>query len=191
MKVKIWRECKTKELSFVGITVRSCLKCPSSPKLVPMYRLVPRLTLSFPFQAALFAGLYGGAFSWSNIDGAPWSTKACWYCGLMLIIGSISTATQQSITLYRFTSKDSSCHDIFRILKGRRSDKTERWKPSQSQLYIWQVPVMLLRLGILLFIIGLFFLLWDAAKASTADWKVSLLRDQVGRFEQLMSVVQR
>lgn len=56
-------------------------------------------------------------------------------------------------------------------------------QPSKIQLYVWQLPIMLLNVSVLLFIIGLMILIWDLAAIQPAwdqDMKVlnSILRQQ-------------
>ena len=44
------------------------------------------------------------------------------------------------------------------------------WHPSYIQVYVWQVPVMLLNFSILAFLTGLAFLVWDAVVAHGFSW---------------------
>lgn len=163
-----WSDFKQKELYFVGITVRlNCLE-GSAPNLMRK-------------QAALIASLFGGAFSWYNIDESAWTSKCAWYLGLLFIIASISSATQQSITLFRFSSRSDACEMIRKVL-GTRKGKDGRRLPQQLQVYIWQVPVMLLRLGIIMFLLGLTILLWDSSKRSSGDLKVRAAKQILALF---------
>lgn len=123
-------------------------------------------------QAALIASLYGGALSWYNVSASPWPTKAAWYSGLMITIGALCSATSQSITLFRFSTSGRDLELIRRVLRGQK-DHQGRWRPNPVAMYVWQVPVMMLIFGIVLFIVGLLFLLWDLARESRDDLIVS------------------
>lgn len=60
--------------------------------------------------------------------------------------------------------------------------------PSRLQVYVWQMPVMLLNVSITLLIVGLFILIWDRV-AQTVDWtgdmKVSRLATEPRTYTEL------
>lgn len=147
----------------------------------------PTDSLTSHAKAALIAALYGSSFSWFNIDDSPWSTRALWFSGLAFTVGSISSATQQAITLYRFSSQEDACHRIRKVLGHR--NRHGRWRPKMMHVYIWQVPVICLRVGILLFLIGLIILLWTAKLDSPGNFQVSA-RSVVDLHPGLTSSVQ-
>lgn len=66
--------------------------------------------------------------------------------------------------------------EMTRLLLRGNQDENDRWKPGRFVVYIWQVPVMLLRFGIIIFLVGLMFLLWNRAQQTKDDLKVSLYR---------------
>ena len=105
---------------------------------------------------------------------AAWPIRSLWYTGLICTIGSISVATQQSISLYRFSATDRGLKRIRTILGGRQNGGG-KWQPAMSQVYVWQTPVMLLRFGIVLFLLGLLVLLWTVAPNTSGDLYVGTL----------------
>ncbi|KAL9082218.1 MAG: hypothetical protein Q9159_006614 [Coniocarpon cinnabarinum] len=119
-------------------------------------------------QAALVASLFGGSLSWYVAQNASWSVRSLWYAGLVCTIGSISVATQQSISLYRFSATKNGLKHIRSVLGGRENERGVR-EPGAFQVYVWQVPVMLLRFGIVLFLLGLWVLLWSMASHTNGD----------------------
>ena len=76
---------------------------------------------------------------------------------------SICTSTQLSIALYRLGSSPEALRRL-RELLGRKTDRHPGlYEPRSSQVYIWQVPSMLLNISIQLFILGLTVLIWTVA----------------------------
>jgi hypothetical protein len=149
---QLWRDSKISELQTVGLTVSAIY---STSVLRPSNT---RPTVS---QSALVSSVITSAFSWFNAPLCPWATKSVWYSGLTLAMCSISLATQQSIALHRIGGHSEALQRIRSILSIR--DGSMQPKPRRSQLYIWQVPIMLLNISILLFLVGLAILVWNAA----------------------------
>jgi hypothetical protein len=105
-------------------------------------------------QSAILASLFASAFTWPFVPSDAHATLGCWFGGLMLILGSIATATQQCITLYRYsTLGDPGMENLKTMLNGSL----------YLSVYVWQLPVMMLRFGIIAFVVGLFLLLWQAS----------------------------
>jgi hypothetical protein len=48
--------------------------------------------------------------------------------------------------------------------------------PSWHYIYVWQLPAMMLRAGIVCFIIGTMTLLWDAARGVGNGWDLDNIR---------------
>ncbi|KAI1473277.1 uncharacterized protein F4812DRAFT_45042 [Daldinia caldariorum] len=130
IRTRAWRDAKVQELGYVGIT------------------------------AAILASLFASAIAWPHVPEDAYDTKGCWYVGLILIVSSIASATQQAITLHRFNTLPNSLSVLRKLLRSPNDEK----RASILAVYVWQLPVMFLRLGIFLFIIGMFFLLWNAAR---------------------------
>ncbi|KAK4499144.1 hypothetical protein PRZ48_009656 [Zasmidium cellare] len=125
-----WRLQKQEELKYVGIT------------------------------SALIAGTVSASFSWSNVERAPTITLACWYSALLMILISITTATQQHNTLQKIASRSDSALRLQDLLK-RRSAPSKPATPDFMQHFIWQTPIMLLNIGIPLYIVGLLGLVFS------------------------------
>jgi len=75
------------------------------------------------------------------------------------------------MVLLRLSSYPDSCEIICGILgklDGRYGkDSVLRWKPRKEQLYIWQLPRMLLTGSIFEFAIGLILMIWEMARLAT------------------------
>jgi hypothetical protein len=113
--------------------------------------------------------------SWPILEHGPWSTMACWQASLMLILGSITIATQQSISLYRYSSYEGGLKMIRRTLRGSQTPAViaagaQHFTPTWHYVYVWQLPALMLRAGIICFIIGTMTLLWDAAYGGGHGW---------------------
>ena len=96
--------------------------------------------------------------------------QAIWYSGLLLSLTSIATATQQAVALYRLTILPNGLAKIREMLSEDDRDYLGAFQPRYSQLYIWQVPLLLLNSSVYLFIAGLAVLLWEAAKLQQYRW---------------------
>lgn len=55
------------------------------------------------------------------------------------------------------------------MLHALLESRTRRNSASRLQVYVWQMPVMLLNISIALLMVGLLILIWDRA-ADTAAW---------------------
>ncbi|KAG8354233.1 hypothetical protein FVEN_g7816 [Fusarium venenatum] len=120
-----WIERKIAELSFVGLT------------------------------CALLAGVVAAAFSWQDLKDLSWPTKGLWYGSLIIDLTSICLATQQSLTLHRLSCYTNKCERVREMLSKSSSYQAHPSEAEVTQLYVWQTPIMLLNIGIVLFIIGL------------------------------------
>lgn len=108
-------------------------------------------------QSALLSGMLGSIFTWESTKTAPWPATSSWYCALMFVIASVASSTQQGIMLQRFASHRDYLRRL-RALLGRDHS------PRPIQLFIWQIPVMMLRFGIYSLLFGLFFHIWHPVR---------------------------
>lgn len=145
-----WSNEKIAELSVVSVTVS------------PPPQLCVNMRAEDYIKGALIAAVIAGAFSWTRSTEIPWTSQAVWYSSLILALASVSTASQQSIGLYRLGSHPEGLRKLRILLGGPNQNR-----PRKSQLYIWQVAVMSLNVSVLLFLIGLAILLWDLALTSS------------------------
>jgi hypothetical protein len=103
----------------------------------------------------------------------PWLASALWYSGLTLSLAAIGTATQQSVALSRLSSYQDGLRRLRAVL-GKELPATgkasQTWSVKWAQLFVWQVPVMLLNFSILLFLVGLVVMLKARADAGMEDW---------------------
>ena len=95
---------------------------------------------------------------------APWTVYAAFYTALILSLAAVSVGSQQTITLFRLGRNRDGLESLQRLLR----DKADPHTTSKSQLYLWQLPVMLLNISILLFIIGLMIIIWNQATQRSA-----------------------
>lgn len=86
----------------------------------------------------------------------------------MIDLASICLATQQSLALNRLACYEDGYARIRQMLGGDRTQVRRR------QLFVWQAPIMLLNIGVLLFVAGLVrFILSNAGTLwTTSDIKV-------------------
>ncbi|KAF7531684.1 hypothetical protein G7054_g8630 [Neopestalotiopsis clavispora] len=103
---------------------------------------------------ALLAGIVSAAFSWRDLDQMFWATKGLWYGSLIMDLTSISLATQQSLALNRICCYSDRWARI-RAMLGKPQGSQGIVRPSWTQIYVWQVPIMLLNIGLILFLAGL------------------------------------
>ncbi|KAH7090172.1 hypothetical protein FB567DRAFT_284828 [Paraphoma chrysanthemicola] len=130
--------------------------------------------------AALVAGVVSSAFSWPTIESAPWTAKAVFYSTLLLAISAIATGSQQSIALNRYGRQPDGLKELQDSIKG-----TQRGDARPSQLYVWQLPIMLLNISLALFVVGLVILIWAKAARSPRwddDMKIAFVVTIAGLF---------
>lgn len=133
------------------------------------------------------AGLLCSALTWPLASNTIWVVSALWYSGLVLIIASVATATQQSITLSRLAclrDYDDRIKNMLGYLKQdcdeeshpRSGPRQEDFHPRFGITFVVQIPVMMLRFGIYFFLVGLGVLLgyaaWEQGNVFTSETKV-------------------
>ncbi|KAI1124843.1 hypothetical protein F5Y10DRAFT_248379 [Nemania abortiva] len=138
-----WRDSKLSELTVVNIT------------------------------GALIASVVSSVFSWSTIEHAPWTAKALFYSTLFMSLTSVAAGSQQSIALYRLGGHEEGLKLLKKLLSNSPTSDNEKnsrkVKPSAIQLYVWQMPIMVLNVSISLFLIGVAIVVWDRA-AQQPSW---------------------
>ncbi len=119
------------------------------------------------------AAVVSAAFSWQPFEQIPWATAGLWHGALLMNLTSICLATQQGVSLNRLSGYGDGLSRIRRML-GSRADGLANSiaVPYWDQLYVWQTPIMLLNVSIVLFIVGvvikLFDNLWNAVLSDQA-----------------------
>jgi hypothetical protein len=134
-----WRDNRLNELGFVGVV------------------------------AALLAGVLTSTGSWPDIlpngQQSPWPIRTSWYCGIILSLFSLLTAADQTVRLYRLSSHRDGNRSLRRLLADSKSVRDgSRLRPSRSQLYAWQMPVMFLTTATICMIAGMFLHVWSATR---------------------------
>jgi hypothetical protein len=129
---------------------------------------------------ALSASVISTAISWPAMSEAPWTTQSLYYSALVLSLASIAAASQQSIILYRIGGHDDGLQKLRKLLR-----KPGSADPKPLQVYIWQMPIMLLNIAVSLFLVGLFILIWDCARQDSSwnrDTTIAFIASLAGLF---------
>jgi len=88
--------------------------------------------------------------------------RACWFCGIILSLGSVLVAAQQTIRLHRLSCHQLANTNIRRLLRQKRPcPKTGSVLPRKAHVYIWQMSVLFLALSVVAMMDGIFILLWS------------------------------
>lgn len=95
-----------------------------------------------------------------------------------MALTSITTSTQQSVLLHRMGSHKEGLDRLQDLLRSRNAVAGVPAKPRPMQLYVWQIPVILLNLSILLFLTGLATQVF--AMAATHDSETGTDEQKVG-----------
>ncbi|KAL8990917.1 MAG: hypothetical protein Q9169_007998, partial [Polycauliona sp. 2 TL-2023] len=136
--------------------------------------------------AALIAGVISSGFDWYNIDDTAWVTRAMWFSGLVLAVASVaSSATHTAAFLRIKCSRDVT--KSFKMALGNYETEDKHWHPHALMPYVLGGPTLHLKLGVLTFIVGLFWELWRAAVAAGKVWrsdelKIAIIATLVGSF---------
>ena len=144
-----WKASKLSELTSVCITV-SCE--PVRPSLEMS------LADHFSPKGALIAGVITNSILWDSVKEGSWTLLGIWYASLIISLTCVTSATQQAIALYRVSSVDLL--PLIGSYPGERGGFVA--------IYVWQVPVMLLNVSILLFVVGVLILVWEQATRDLA-----------------------
>ncbi|KAL8770183.1 MAG: hypothetical protein Q9209_004025 [Squamulea sp. 1 TL-2023] len=141
--------------------------------------------------AALIAGVISSGFSWYNIEGTSWVTRAMWFSGLILAIASVASSAIHTAAFLRMTC-DRNVTKRFKEALGydtMGNDQTdeEHWHPHTLTPYVLGGPTLHLKLSVLTFVIGLFYEIWRAAVAADLKWqsddlKIAFIVTLVGGF---------
>ncbi|KAL3469129.1 hypothetical protein BJX99DRAFT_265485 [Aspergillus californicus] len=120
-------------------------------------------------SGGLTAAVLAQVFAWpKGKDQTPEIARICWYSGLVVVLTAVTLATQQNIALTRAKVSPKGwiyLHSILNVY-GENIGSTEQ-RPSRVQLYIWQVPVMLLNFSNLLLVIGILALVLQNESTKT------------------------
>jgi len=82
---------------------------------------------------------------------------------------SICLATQQGVSLNRLSGYSDSLLRIRNLLGSQPAPNTHHIvTPHWDQIYVWQTPIMLLNVSIILFITGIVILIFDSLGG--VDW---------------------
>jgi hypothetical protein len=95
--------------------------------------------------------------------------RSVWYSGLFLALVSIAIAVQQTVALHRLNSNQYGLARLRSMLSYKHAGVI---KARYSQVYIWQTPIMLLNVSILLFLIGLTIVVFRTGDTEAEDGRV-------------------
>ncbi|KAL8651432.1 MAG: hypothetical protein Q9210_003256 [Variospora velana] len=119
--------------------------------------------------AALIAGVISGSFSWYNIDNTTWVTRSAWYGGLVLSIASVANSAIHTAAFLRMKC-DRKITKRFRQALGKKQKPNQQWQPHVLTPYVLGGPTLHLKLAVLMFLVGLFYELWQAAVKESLSW---------------------
>ncbi|KAI9847111.1 MAG: hypothetical protein M1838_001015 [Thelocarpon superellum] len=136
VQTKVWVENKIGELTLVGIL------------------------------CALLAATISAGFAWDNAGDFAWPALALWYAALLFSLASICIATQQSVSLRRLMVHRQGPQRVRHLLGIADESRIGHFRPRESQLWAWEVPIILLNYGIIVFCIGLGIIMWQNAALS-------------------------
>ncbi|KAL8788335.1 MAG: hypothetical protein Q9213_001732 [Squamulea squamosa] len=120
--------------------------------------------------AALIAAVISSGFSWYNIEGTSWVTRAMWFSGLILAIASVASSAIHTAAFLRMKC-DRDVTERFKQALGNERTPDSNWHPHALTPYVLGGPTLHLKLSVLTFVIGLFFEIWRAAAATDLAWK--------------------
>ena len=126
------------------------------------------------------------SLAWPVASPLPWSVRSLWLTALLFALISLSLACQQAIALTRVSNSEFAVEKIRHLLGEPCEDENRgpgqpkepvarvtleggdprKWRPLKLQLYVWQIPSMLLGNAVLIFVIGL--AVWVYATARDA-----------------------
>jgi len=78
-----------------------------------------------------------------------------------MTLTSICLATQQGVALNRISGYANSLERLRAMLGTDSSPVSNSTTPNWDQLYVWQTPIMLLNVSVILFIVGLIIMVFD------------------------------
>ncbi|KAL8988408.1 MAG: hypothetical protein Q9177_002514 [Variospora cf. flavescens] len=125
--------------------------------------------------AALIAGVISGSFSWYNIGNTTWVTRSTWYSGLVLSIASVASSALHTAAFLRMKC-DRKITKPFRQALGKKQKPNQQWQPHVLTPYVLGGPTLHLKLAVLMFLVGLFYELWQAAVRESLSWASDDLR---------------
>ncbi|KAF2688372.1 hypothetical protein K458DRAFT_427967 [Lentithecium fluviatile CBS 122367] len=105
---------------------------------------------------ALIAAVVSSAFSWYNIEAAPWTAKAGFYVAFVFAIFAVSSSTQQLITLHGSGPRTVSKMRVY--LSERIMSRHAR--------FALNMPVSMLDMTIVMLLVGFFIVVYDRAAKS-------------------------
>jgi hypothetical protein len=125
-------------------------------------------------QSALVAGAVSGSLSWTAVGDLIPAVRGLLISSLIMVLASITLATQQSTALSRLSSNTDGMRRL-RISLGYQNQQ-QQWKPRNFQVLIWQIPAGLLTVSIFLFVFGLNVQIWVRFVRHVESRTVYLLR---------------
>ena len=114
-------------------------------------------------QSALVATTISGSFAWKNVENGPTAVSACWYSSLLLAVVAITSASQQNNTLRKMTCHKDGSARLRQILRSEQLDASNRYRESYLQHFVWQTPIMLQNVSIIIYLIGFVYLIFHGA----------------------------
>ncbi|CAF3473149.1 unnamed protein product [Fusarium graminearum] len=126
------------------------------------------------------AAVISTAFTWDPSAPVPATVRGAWYCGLIFALTAVSVAAQQNIALIRAKAHPKGFDNLrYMFMEAKKTlnlpiDRTEavaiKKQPIYYQLYLWQVPIMMLNFANLVLATSIIYLVAQTESATVIIW---------------------
>lgn len=127
-------------------------------------------------QGGITAAVISTAFTWDPSAPVPATVRGAWYCGLIFALTAVSVAAQQNIALIRAKAHPKGFDNLrYMFMEAKKTlnlpiDRTEavaiKKQPIYYQLYLWQVPIMMLNFANLVLATSIIYLVAQTESAT-------------------------
>jgi len=174
-----WRETKLKELGVIGLVV------------CDLQSLTFCLDIH-TWQASISSAAITGCFSLSNFTDADWYVHGLFFGGLFTSIITLVTVLQQTTTLNRLGADEKGLIRLRKVLSSQGTKNGNHPAPSMLQIYVWQAPILLLNITLVMFLLGLALLVlpvFHKSFSGSEEAKVGKLFGPIALFALLNYLV--
>ncbi|KAF5980228.1 hypothetical protein FCOIX_4934 [Fusarium coicis] len=129
---------------------------------------------------SITAAVISTAFTWAPSAPVPATVRGAWYCGLIFALTAVSVATQQNIALIRAKAHPKGFENLrYMLMVAKRTLDLPvtraqalemRNQPIYYQLYLWQVPIMMLNFANLMLAASIVYLVAKRESAAVIAW---------------------
>ncbi|KAF4496075.1 hypothetical protein FAGAP_7766 [Fusarium agapanthi] len=125
---------------------------------------------------SLTAAVIGTAFTWAPPAPVPATVRGAWYCGLIFALTAVSVAAQQNIALIRAKAHPKGFDNLrYMLMEAKKTldlpvtraqALAMRNQPIYYQLYLWQVPIMMLNFANIVLAMSIVYLVAQTESAA-------------------------